>query len=121
MTRDQAMARLRKAYGKRAYATIGKEISSPEKRAAASDRLLTLRLDVEAIDAEIKRRLEETPWYVELKAKRKALNDERNKIGGFGYYKFRVGFVDNVIGAFNVMGEGDTWEEAFEAAEKRRP
>lgn len=120
MTREQAAKRARKLFGPKAYATIGPRLSSPEDRQAALDRRLALRLDVEAIDAEIKRRLADTPWYVELMEKRKAINAERNTLPSGAYYKFRVGFIDNVLGAFNVEGEGDTWEEAFAQAERKR-
>jgi len=96
-------------------------MSSPERRAKAQAAVDDSRAARAELEAEIKRR-EEAAGITELREQIKALSQTAREtaLGHASYYKFRVGFIDNIIGAFNVVGCGDTLEEAFAQADERR-
>lgn len=119
MTRVEAGRELRKRWGKNARCRVGTSLSSPEERDQRLTTFRTHRAERDAIDAEIKRRLEAEPWYQDLMARRKTLVTSLRKLDVMPYYKFTVGHVDSILGAFHVEGEGDTWEEAFAKADKK--
>lgn len=122
MTRDQAVKRLRRLYGARAYANVGEAQSSPDRRTEALQRAREARQRRDALEREIAARLEALDWYRELVAeKRKASEAASRELTNIGYYKFRVG--QNRGFANEITGSGDTWEEALAAAEakEKRP
>jgi hypothetical protein len=121
MTREQALAQARKRWGKTAYirAYDGIGLSSPESREEATARLRARRERVKAIDAEIDARLATLDWYVALKDERKMLTKGISEEGWqASHYKFLVGTCNGI--GFAVQGQGDTWEEAFRAADKAK-
>ena len=121
MTRVQAQRELAKRWGKRGYWRVGNGLSSPERRANAQAGVDSTRAARAELEAEIKRR-EDAAGIPELRERVKALAQtiRETALGDANYYKFKVGFIDNVIGAFNIIGYGDTWEEAFADADRKR-
>ena len=118
MTREQAQREATKRWGKQACIRASESLSSPEKRTAAKAMRDAGKARIEAIDAEIKKRLLELDWYTALLAEKKNLRDKWGQVKGTGdlsYYKFSVG--KDVGYAFHVCGSGDTWEEAFAQAD----
>ena len=120
MTRDQAWKRLTKLLGKRAAMRVGTELSSPERRAKALARVQATIAESDHIDAEIKRRLKELNWYVEMCQQKTDLYRERRKIEGWTmYYRFEA--IRKLGWCNEVLATGDTWEEVFEKLEKNSP
>lgn len=119
MTRDQALRQAQKRWGKRAAIRAEGELSSPEKRAAAKERKDTLRSQKAELEAEITRR-EVAAGIPEVRAQIQALSKPiTSEMWESMRYRFTVGSVDGVIGAFHVKGQGDTWEQAFDAADAK--
>lgn len=116
MTNQQAAAKAKKRWGKVAYARNGGSMSSPERRAEARQIVLDARAEIKEIGEEITRRLNELDWYQELVGKRREAQKRVSKTEGYAhYYRFSVG---KRSGFFNeIVGQGDTWEEAFAMAE----
>ena len=119
MTREQALRRLKRVLGPKAYWRIAEGVSSPEKREryharrqaahaqrkAAADALEARKVELLAADAEYQARLAIYHTAKEVD------NDVRYRDGESGY-KFSVGIID--LGMFRVQrAEGDTWEEIF--------
>ena len=121
MTREQAKREAAKRWGKKSYWRVGVGVSSPERRDKAMEMVGQAKEARAELEAEIKRR-EEAAGIPALREQMKVLSQtvRETALGHAGYYKFQVGFIDNVIGAFNVIGSGDTWEEAFAQADQRR-
>jgi len=105
MNRKQAMAEAARLWGKRAAVRDeGKPTSKAKRDAAiAEGKRLRAAMDAAAHGSEEWRRL------------RKEVNEHLH--GGISY-RYSVGHVAGVAGIsfFHVMGQGDTWAEAFEAA-----
>jgi len=118
MTREQAQREAKRRWGAKAKLTAGERQTSPERRQAAKDRRDAIDAEREAIKADIARRLAELPWYAEAQARLHALYVERRPLEFEPHhYRFRVGTSN---GLFNtILGEGDTWEEAFAAADRK--
>ena len=120
MTREQAQKRAQKLWGKRAAIRADGDLSSPEKREAAMARRDQIKAQQAEIDEEIKRR-EEAAGIPELRRQWSELGKPRTQaMSDAMHYRFSVGFIDNVIGAFNIEGQGDTWEEAFGVVERKK-
>jgi hypothetical protein len=119
MTREQAIARLRRLYGQKAYWRVSDRISSPERRLAALEAHRARKAAIDALDLEIKERLAALDWYQKLITHKRQLReiDERERWGSSAY-KFAVG--RNIGYANEITGEGDTWEEAIEKAEAKK-
>lgn len=118
MTREQAQRQAVKRWGKRAYIRAENGLSSPEARAAASERWASTSTELEAVEKELANRLKACDWYQELTGKIRNLRKAKSEQGWFRhYYKFAVGELH--IG-FHVEGQGDTWEEAFAQADAKR-
>ena len=120
MTRSDALRKLTRLYGKRAYSRVLPQQTSPERRSYAMDELRELR----AKRAEVKARME--AWLRSQADYQQMLQDlaalsrlcrEVEQSGDGGAYKFTIG--RSVGWANEVTGCGDTWEEAFAAAERR--
>lgn len=100
MTRAEACAELTKRWGQRARYRVGRSLSSPTQREAARALLAPLYAEQTALRVRIT-----------------ALEREAR------YYKFEV--IEQISrGPFPISmvhGYGDTWEEAFAAADHRSP
>lgn len=118
MTNQQAVAKAKKRWGNRFYVRNGEHFSSPEQRQQALSTVQEARAEAKRIDEEITRRLSECDWYQQLDQKRRALRKQVSDTAGYAmHYRFSVGKQN---GMFNeVLGQGDTWEEAFAEADKR--
>lgn len=122
MTRQEARARAVKMFGSEAFIRADRDLSSPERRAAALERSRALKASEDTAAAALEARRAELlsdPEYQRLlkewratKAQRAALSSEAC------YYKFRVGRADRLFA--HVLGHGDTWEQAFDDAENKR-
>jgi len=118
MTNQQAVAKAKKRWGKTFYVRNSGHFSSPEQRKTALDAVLNARAEIKRIEEEVARRLAELDWYQELlKQRRECRQQISNTEGDAHHYRFSVG---RASGLFNeIMGQGDTWEEAFAAADRR--
>lgn len=118
MDNKQAETEARKRWGKSFYIRNGEGFSSPEKRDTNLVQYQTATKEIAEIEAEIKRRLGELDWYQELRTRQQALRKEANNAqSNCLYYRFTVG---KCGGVFNeILGQGDTWEEAFAKADQR--
>lgn len=120
MTRQEAMSKLQRLWGKRALYRIGERLSSQEERDAMRAKRQELRAGIDAVIAETNRRLKECDWYQELRAREQALRAEMKKVDGVPYYKFTIGRRDSILGFFGVEAQGDTWEECFAKVEQKQ-
>src|ERR1043165_4686687 len=118
MTNEQATAQEKKRWGKQFFVRNGESFSSVEKRDKNRDQYRAATKEIADIEAEIKRRLSELDWYQELRERQRKLRSEANVAQGNAlYYRFSVG---RRTSTFNeILGQGDTWEEAFAKADDR--
>lgn len=118
MTNEQAERAAKKRWGKAFFIRNGESFSSTEKRDKNRDQYLAATKEVASIETEIKRRLSELDWYQELRTRQQTLRKEANNAQGNAlYYRFIVG---KCGGVFNeILGQGDTWEEAFAKADQK--
>ncbi len=118
MTNEQAQREAKKRWGKSFFIRNGESFSSTEKRDKNRDQYQAATKEIASIEAEIKRRLSELDWYQELRTRQVTLRKEANNAqANCLYYRFTVG---KCGGVFNeILGQGDTWEEAFAKADKR--
>lgn len=118
MTNDQAMKQATKRWGTRAAVRNAGRFSSPERRDEASGKTQTARARIKDIDQEIAARLKALDWYQALTSERKDLQKVISESSGMAmFYRFSVG--KNMGMFFEVLGSGDTWEEAFAQADRR--
>lgn len=120
MTREQAVAKLRKLYGPKAYWRVGERQSSPERREAAGVEYAEAKRKYEAIKVRVEEWLKAQPEYQAMIAERRQLYEQKELAMGECFrYRFAVGAREN--GIFTTLyGEGDTWEEAIAQAEAKR-
>lgn len=119
MTNQQAAAKAKKRWGKAFYVRNGESFSSPDKRKAALDTVLSARARKKEIDDEVQRRLNEMDWYQELQKERRECVERARKTEGYAhYYRFSVSR-QTAMGFHEILGQGDTWEEAFAQADMR--
>ena len=116
MTRTEAVKKLQKLFGKRAYYRVLNRQTSPETRAAAAADRDRLKAEIEAIDAEVRYRLE-VHGINALNRQRRELVKAKNEAGGWAQaYRFEIGTQDDGAGMFTIISDtasGDTWDEAF--------
>jgi hypothetical protein len=118
MTTDQAKAQAKKRWGNKFYLRNMGHMSGPERRAKAKDAFLAAKSEIEAIDNEIKQRLAECDWYQELTTRKRKLQKVKDTNQGEShYYRFGVGKTGSMF--TEILGHGDTWEEAFAKADER--
>lgn len=118
MTNDQAMKQAAKRWGKKALVRNAGHFSSPERRAEAHEKTTTARARMKAIDREITERLKTLDWYQALTNERKELQKVASENSGIAmFHRFSVGRNAGLF--FEVLGSGDTWEEAFAQADER--
>jgi hypothetical protein len=121
MTRTQALNKAVKRWGTKAMVRAGTQVTSQEKRDRARVACAELKAKRQALEQERADKLKELPWLQEMNKAIQKLRDAENQMSGQAWhYKFAVGYVDDILGAFHVQGQGDTWEQAFEKAEKIR-
>ena len=123
MTRAQALTKLKKMYGKKAYATINQKAPTTSKREEAAELLPALRARRDSLRASLEsRRVYVLGQDVEYQTLLSQVTEARKEMDAAlsvsDSYKFRVGYME--LGAFHIQGEGDTWEQAFEKAEARK-
>jgi hypothetical protein len=118
MTNDQAMKQAAKRWGKKALIENNGRFSSPDRREAAREKAASARARIKAIDQEIADRLKALDWYQALTAERKDLQKTASENAGMSmFHRFSVGRDMGMF--FEVLGSGDTWEEAFAKADER--
>lgn len=118
MTRDQALKEAKRRWGTRALIRAAESRSSSELRSKAKDDYERLKQEKETIEREISDRLDACDWYQELLRRRSEIRQMMKKPDSERFYhRFAVGKTE--IGAFWIMGEGDTWEEAFADVEAK--
>jgi hypothetical protein len=118
MTNDQAMRQATKRWGKKAAIRNAGHFSSPERRDEASGKAQTARARIKDIDQEITARLKALDWYQALTSERKDLQKVASENSGMAlFHRFSVGKDMGLF--FEVLGSGDTWEEAFAQADRR--
>ena len=118
MTNEQAQREAKKRWGNKFYIRNGESFSSPEKRDKNREDAQKARAEIDGIEADIKRRLSELGWYQELRDRQAKLRKDVDKARGWSmYHRFIVGKTN---GMFNeILGQGDTWEEAFAKADNK--
>jgi len=119
MTREQAIRKIRAMYGTRAAWDVGKEISSPAKRAEAAAEAERQAAEVTRLDTEIARRKREAGIY-ELEAQRSAASKAKSEAKWYaGMFGYRFEVSERTAGGLGrvIKGYGDTWEEAIAMAE----
>lgn len=122
MTDQQAKQQAKKRWGKKFAVRNAGHFSSADKRSEASNRVSELRAKKESLIREKDERLKALDWLTEINRKIVELNKEiQNEIPKTMFKRFDVGRVGGVAGMnfFEVLGSGDTWEEAFAQADKR--
>ena len=119
MTRQEAIRQAGKRWGKRAAYRVNGDCSSSEQREANGAKIRALRAEKESIIKDTNRRLQGIQWYRESCERQKAIYAELKTLSPMPYYKFQVGSIDGILGAFHIKGEGDTWEQAFADADRR--
>jgi hypothetical protein len=118
MTNAQAEREARKRWGKSFFIRNGESFSSTEKREKNRDQYQAATKEIASIETEIKRRLSELDWYQALRTRQQALRKEANNAQGNAlYYRFTVGKCGKLFN--EILGQGDTWEEAFAKADSR--
>ena len=119
MTKTQAIIEARKRWGSAAEVMYSPKAPRKEEREKLIARLKAARMEREEVEKEINRRLAETPWWVELREKQRKLHQEIQHCQGYGnFYPCRVGKNESIFRS--ILGEGDTWEEAFAQVDQRR-
>jgi hypothetical protein len=123
MTEKQALKLAQAKWGKRAHVRASRFPSSADARERASARLKVHRATEPKLPP-----LSEWPADATIGEYRAAIahhnvafrawRDERDRLTGDAlHYCFRVGKIESILGgAFNVLGQGDTWEEALQKA-----
>lgn len=119
MTRAQAIAKLKTLY-RAPYWRVGTRSSSPEDRAALAAAFEQAKAALSALDAEYQAWLVVQPEWIRWRAERAdLLAKKRTAESGLDYKRFSIG---ESVGLFvHVTGQGDTWEETFEAAKRVEP
>lgn len=115
MTNEQAKREAKKRWGDKFYIRNGTHFSSQERRDTARAESKEAKAEIDAIEAEIKERLSRLDWYQELRTRQRELHKKRDKAQGESmHYRFNVGRSNGMF--TTILGQGDTWEQAFEAA-----
>jgi hypothetical protein len=118
MTNYQAAIQAKKRWGKAGYVRNSEHFTSPEKRQASTDTIKAAQAEFDAIVREIKERLAACDWYQELQTKKRAafkkLEEAKYHRTGYRFFVGKQGAVFTEI-----LGQGDTWEEAFAEADRR--
>lgn len=115
MTNQQAAAKARKLYGDASYVRSGERMSSAERREKKLAEYKQAQAEITAIGREIDERLRQLDWHQELRARQRELRKKSDSAQGHAmYYRFSVGKSNGIC--TTILGQGDTWEEAFAKA-----
>lgn len=115
MTNSRAQKEAKRRWGKDFYIRNGEHFSSQDRRDAARAESKEAKAEIDAIEAEIKERLSKLGWYQDLRTRQRELYKKRDKAQGESmHYRFSVGRSNGMF--TTILGQGDTWEQAFEAA-----
>lgn len=118
MTNQQAAAKAKKRWGNRFYVRNSGHMSSPERRSEALRVVQEARARQKEIDDEVRRRMKEMDWYQELcKERRQCVETISKTEGNAHHYRFSIGKSGGMF--TEIIGSGDTWEEAFAQADQR--
>lgn len=118
MTNSKAAAQAKKRWGNAYYIRSGQSMSSQRQRDINREELRSARAELESIESEIKQRLSELDWYQELRRRQRELRKKANTAQCSAlYHRFSVGKTGAMF--TEILGSGDTWEEAFAEADKR--
>jgi hypothetical protein len=124
MTRQEAIKKLGRLYGKKAGYRVSGGASNADERAAARDASRELGALKRELDAQIEKRKAEllnVPDYVEMLKTREDIKKQINSATSLLLsYKFTAGYVSS-MGFFHVEGQGDTWEEVFAQINEKNP
>jgi hypothetical protein len=124
MTRQEAIKKLGRIYGKKAGYRVADGAANADERAAASQALKELRALNRELDAQIDKRRAEllnVPDYNELLKTRSSIKQQMNTaMSVAASHKFTAGYVSG-MGFFHVEAQGDTWEEIFAKIEANNP
>jgi hypothetical protein len=108
-----ALRLARQKWGDEAFIKDRKTPTSAEQRQAANTSMSAARNRMNAIDAEVKARLAELDWYQALMHERETLKREKDAAQVTALtYRCTVGK------GLRIMGQGDTWDEAFAQADR---
>lgn len=120
MNNTQALAKLRKIFGKNACAQDSKVPSSPDLRDATRiERMaaIAIKKDAQAaMEARYQAVLSADVEYQKLKADYRAAKDALQKIGQVDRYRYSAGFVSSVgsFAVFHQKAEADTLDELIQ-------
>lgn len=117
MTRDQALRKLRQITGSKTIRLeVGEAISSPERRAELEEQYQRVKAEIEAGEARVAAIIAANAEIQAIYARRKELRPLKEKLNWSRHYrKFEAMKPSGGIG-WNVLGNGDTWEEVIEKA-----
>lgn len=126
MTRDQAVKKLLKLYGKKACYRVDEKAGDAFDREQAQEHLKSLNKQKkevdERLDARRKELLATDAEYQRILAEWMQLRQQQNALMEAAHsYRFAAGYIDGYLGAFHVDGQGDTWEQVFEELKKKYP
>ena len=112
MTRADAIRKITKLLGPKAYWRVGEHTTSPEKREEAKVCNLDLNFRRASVHRDLQARqrelLDADPEYQRLHAEWRALNAEEHQVSG---YKFEAGVREGIF--ITPRAYGDTWEEVI--------
>lgn len=121
MTRQQAVKRLGKVFGKKAAYRVtdgAPNAADREKAQAATRELNALRSELEARQTSLRLKLLDVPEYRELTEHIADVKKQQSALTGIMLsYKFTAGYLG--MGFFHVEAQGDTWEEVFDKLTKK--
>lgn len=118
MTPQQAQKEARRRWGTKGFVRMSDNSSSPERRDTAGTLVRESRAKIDAINTEIQEKLNALEWYRDLQKQKRELSGLiRQTEGRAFYYKFSVGTENGLFAT--IYGQGDTFEEAFEKADKK--
>ena len=119
MDNNQARTQAKKRWGAKFYIRNSGFMSSPERRLKAQNEFHEARDAIAAIDKEIKERLATLDWYQELIANKRHHRKRSEQAQSDAlHHRFSVGKQGAMF--TEILGSGDTWEEAFNQADALR-
>lgn len=123
MTRAQAIQKIRRLLGVGAWWQVHPNAYDKDSRVevAARERTLRTSLDIlnKALDDRRKQLLADDGPYQTMISDRKEVETALKNLGNRAPYRFVIGTVTE-YGFGRIEGQGDTWEEALAAVEKRK-
>jgi len=118
MTTQQVAREVRKRWGGKGWYRASGPSSSALEREEATQRRDALKARKEAIDAEVKARLEALDWYQALMAERREVLKGIDAARSVAVH-YRYGVGRDLGWAHEVVGQGDSWSDALANADLR--